>query len=59
MNLPQFRTSAEQAIYDYYRDGGTRGDLYTYAKRGKINLKISGMTAHQRAAWLGGRDCNA
>lgn len=46
-----------QAVYDYYRNGGKRGDLYVHYKRGRVGLLRPGpLLANADAAWRAGRD---
>lgn len=57
---PAEPTRGADAVYAYYRNGGTRGDLYVHYKRGRIGvLRPSRTYANALAAWRAGRDAAA
>lgn len=44
-------------VYRYYRDGGTRGDLSVYFRRGQQGIMRPGRAfVNADAAWRAGRD---
>jgi hypothetical protein len=49
-------TPTEQAVYDHYMAGSTRGDLYAYVKRGREGvMKPDRSFGHAYAAWMAGQ----
>lgn len=51
------RTGEQKAVYDYYIDGGERGDLVVYFRRGVQGImKPEPGYDNALAAWMAGRD---
>jgi len=47
----------EQAVYDHYLGGSTRGDLYVNVKRGRLGImKPERSKGHAFAAWKAGQE---
>jgi hypothetical protein len=50
-------TDAERKVYEYYYEGGTRGDLYKHYKCGLVGIQKPDRTQeYAYSAWLAGKD---